>query len=697
MSAQAIEKEAGGGKAKKEKVKSQNKKAKKERSKKKVEEKTGEEKAGDGVSFLPLKEHYKILEEYWVAEPYAKVKIAEIPELGNQRMYFVEEVQLAKGEKSVLGKLIDILAVELEPPASFDVDLREHIVKEARRLAEKYRAVARGLSEESWNRVLYYVERDLVGYGPIEVLMRDYKLEDVSCDGVDRPIHVWHRDYESIPTNIVFRDRDTLREFIVKITHMSGKHISAAFPIVDAMLPGRHRLAATYGEEVSPKGSTFTIRKFRERPFSVVELVETGNIDSWTAAYLWLMIENKMTVMVIGATAAGKTTFLNAIANFFKPGFKIVTIEETPELNLPHENWVQLVSRESYGLGESKVGEISLYDLVRLSLRYRPDYIIVGEVRGSEAFVLFQAMATGHGGMSTMHADSLEAAVRRLTSPPMNVAPAYIPALNVACYVERTILPDGRVGRRMRHLWEVEDYQKYREIVRWDPVRDTHVVVGGSTHAGFVATRLGKSVDEVFEEIERRRQVLEWLKMKGVKDTKDVFIWINRYYMNPKEVYELARSELEQLKVKPAPPIVAPSAPSAHVPVVAPSAAAQVAQPIARPVLAKQTSEVDPLQALRSLPRAIQVRRGAAASEPIMISKEALTVLKALGGLGGVADRETLRSSAGLAYNVYTKAISELAQRRLVEIAVSYSGGSPKVSYRLTELGERQLEALPPE
>ena len=323
-----------------------------------------------GVVLLPVKESYKVIDEYWVTEPFAKVKIVEIPELGNQRAYFVEEVQLTPQERKAVDKLIDILSVELEPPASFEADLREHVVNEARRLAEKYRSSIRGLSEESWSKVIYYIERDLVGYGPIEVLMRDYRLEDISCDGVDRAIHVWHRDYESIPTNIIFTDRDYLREFIVKLTHMAGKHISAAFPIVDAMLPGRHRLAATYGEEVSPKGSTFTIRKFREKPLSIVELVESGNIDSWSAGYLWLMLENRMTMMVIGATAAGKTTLLNAVANFFKPGFKIVTIEETPELNLPHENWVQLVSRESYGLGESSAGEISLYDLVRLSLRY---------------------------------------------------------------------------------------------------------------------------------------------------------------------------------------------------------------------------------------------------------------------------------------------------------------------------------------
>ncbi|MEM2678406.1 MAG: type II/IV secretion system ATPase subunit, partial [Thermofilaceae archaeon] len=285
-------------------------KAKKRKVKK---EKKAEEIPGlvleQGIEFLPVKDEYKIVEEYWVTEPYAKVNIVEIPELGGQKAYYVEEVQLTREERRAVDKLIDILSVELEPPASFDVDLKQHILDQARKLAEKYRGAVH-VPKGSWGKVLYYVERDLVGYGPIEVLMRDYKLEDISCDGVDRPIHVWHRDYESIPTNVVFKDRDALREFIVKLAHMSGKHISAAFPIVDAMLPGRHRLAATYGEEVSPKGSTFTIRKFRERPFSIVELIESGNIDSWTAAYLWMMVENKMTVMVIGATAAGKTTFL---------------------------------------------------------------------------------------------------------------------------------------------------------------------------------------------------------------------------------------------------------------------------------------------------------------------------------------------------------------------------------------------------
>lgn len=660
--------------------KSKAKKAKKEEKEEVLEE---------PVVYLPVQENYRVIDEYWVVEPFAKVKIVEIPEAGNQRAYFVEEVPLTKEEKKAVNKLVDILSVELEPPASFDVDLRQHVIEEARRLAEKYRGSLRGLSEESWGKVIYYVERDLVGYGPIEVLMRDYKLEDISCDGVDRAIHVWHRDYESIPTNIVFRSRDYLREFIVKLAHMSGKHISAAFPIVDAMLPGRHRLAATYGEEVSPRGSTFTIRKFREKPLSIVEMLESGNLDDWTAAYLWLMLENRMTLMVIGATAAGKTTLLNAVANFFKPGFKIVTIEETPELNLPHENWVQLVSRESYGLGETKVGEISLYDLVKVSLRYRPDYIIVGEVRGEEAFVLFQAMSTGHGGMSTMHADSLDRAVKRLTSPPMNVSPAYIPSLNIALLTERTLLPNGSFARRVKHVWEIEDYEKYREIVRWDPVKDVHVVRSESYHVRHIAERTGKSVEYMYKEIEKRRVVLRWMQVKGIKETKEVFTYINKYYLYPEEVYSSAYAELKELNELPKPVKIAPKV---EVEVVAkqPTAKAEVSPPTV-----KVEAPSRPIMQPAYISRKPEIIEGEEKEESVTVepmpslSEEGFAVLKALSVLGGEGDHVSVFSLSSLSKDKFSKAIGELSTKRLVVPTLIYVDGRPSVGYRLTSEGEK--------
>ena len=259
-------------------------------------------------------------------------------------------------------------------------------------------------------------------------------------------MYVWHRKYESMPTNLIFTNETMLDNLIVKLTHMANKHISTAFPLLDAMLPGKDRLAATFKREVSPKGGSFSIRRFREEPFSVVDLVDMGTLNEEIAAYFWLLIENRMTIAVIGGTGAGKTSTLNALASLVKPSMKIVTVEEIPELNLPHENWVQLVARESYGLGVMKTGEVSLFDLVKTSLRYRPDYIVVGEIRGEEAFVLFQALATGHGGLTTLHADSLDYTVKSLTSPPMNVAEPYIPLINVAALVERVQLPNSKAG-----------------------------------------------------------------------------------------------------------------------------------------------------------------------------------------------------------------------------------------------------------
>ncbi len=658
-------------------------KNKEENKRKKKKKKEKDEEKKEAITYLPLQEHYKIVEEYWVTEPYAKVIIAEIPEMGNQRVYFVEEVQLTPEERKAVDKLIDILSVELEPPESFEVELRKHVIEEARRLANKYRKSIRGISDESWDKILYYIERDLLGYGPIEVLMRDYKLEDISCDGVDRAIHVWHRDYESIPTNIVFRDREYLREFIVKLAHMSGKHISAAFPIVDAMLPGRHRLAATFGEEVSPKGSTFTIRKFREKPFSIIDLIDMGNLDSWTAAYLWFLVQNRMTLMVIGATAAGKTTLLNAIANFFKPGFKIVTIEETPELNLPHENWVQLVSRESYGLGETKAGEITLYDLVKVSLRYRPDYIIVGEVRGEEAFVLFQAMSTGHGGMSTMHADSLERAIKRLISPPMNVSPAYIPSLNLALLSERTILPTGKFARRVRYVWEIEDYEKYREIVRWDPATDRHQIVAESYHIKYLAQRLGKTVEEIYEEIARRRIFLEWMRYKGIKETMEVFKNINRYYMNPEETFRQAYSDLRENNALP-PPIK-----------LKPKISVTVAPSI--PIVKKETKISTEKKHKIGNSASIEIplktekekkeKYGNVQQSFLQVDGKEAAIIKALYTLGGEGDHISVQELTGLPKKEFIQAVKVLVNKKYVIPTIIYLDGKPHLGYKLSKSG----------
>jgi flagellar protein FlaI len=243
-----------------------------------------------------------------------------------------------------------------------------------------------------------------------------------------------------------------------------------------------------------------------------------------------------MTIVVIGGTGAGKTSTLNALVSLVKPSMKIVTVEEIPEINLRHDNWVQLVSRESYGLGAYKTGEVSLFDLVKTSLRYRPDYIVVGEIRGEEAFVLFQALATGHGGLTTLHADSLGYTVKRLTSHPMDVADAYIPLLNVAPLVERVKLPATKsggmtFGRRVKTLTEIIDYDNYRTISQWNPVDDTfRVNLAESELLKRIAARNGVPLGSILNEAATRAAFLRTLKAKGIKKNVDLSRQITNYY-----------------------------------------------------------------------------------------------------------------------------------------------------------------------
>lgn len=493
----------------------------------------------------------EIVERYWVKKPFARVTIAKIPELGGAFKYFIEEIPLAKNEKRALDKIIDIVVSELDPTRFSEgiEDLRSALIKEVESLLTKYEKKFRIYGSASKKRLLYYIERELIGFGPLDVLMNDVEIEDISCDGVNTPVFIWHRRYESIPTNLKFIDRKFLDDFIVKLAHRAGKHVSSAFPIVDAMIYGKHRLAASFREEVSPKGSTFTIRKFREEPFSIVDLLALGTISPEMAAYFWVLMEGKTSMLVIGGTGTGKTTLLNAIATLIKPGYKVVTIEETAEINLPIENWVQFISRESYGLSGVDVGRITLFDLVKTSLRYRPDFLIVGEVRGEEAFVLFQAVATGHGGLCTIHGESLDAAIKRLTSPPMNVSENYIPLMNVAVQIERVMLSQEKsktpFGRRVTHVWEIRDFDDYIPIFEWSPAEDTfYGELNNSILLPRLAAKLGVSVDKIFEEIRIRAKLMRWLLDNNIRHFKEVFKYINEYYSNRDKILELIGEEV---------------------------------------------------------------------------------------------------------------------------------------------------------
>mgnify|MGYP000728172650 CR=1 FL=1 len=511
------------------------------------------------IQITPRDPSWRVIESYYVYKPFVKVTIAETPE---GPVYYVEEYGLSLEDKTVLDKLTQILMDEIKPPEKPEEikDLRSYVFEEAKRIADKYRNKL-GLVGTRRLKLLYYIERNLIGYGPIDPLMRDPNIEDISCNGVNIPIYIWHRKYESIPTNITFLDDEYLNEYVMKLAHMAGKHISVAFPIVDAMLPGKHRLAATFGREISVKGPTFTIRKFRERPFSPIELIMGGTMNSIMAAYLWTLLEHAKTALIAGGTGVGKTTMLNAISLFIKPGMKIVSVEDTPELNLPHTNWVQLTSRESYVVGMGGGTEVKLFDLVKLSLRYRPDYIIVGEVRGEEAFVLFQAMAVGHGGLSTLHAETLDYAIKRLTSPPMNIPETYMKLMNLYIHINRVItrIEKGivRVQRRVNVLQEVEDFNKYITVAEWDPRTDQYkVYLERSIHLRDIAVKRGLDLEDIIEEIYRKATILNWMIYRNVTNVWDVSRIIFNYYYDPEAVYKRAVEELHRAGEEIAPEII---------------------------------------------------------------------------------------------------------------------------------------------
>lgn len=481
-----------------------------------------------------VKKGYRIIETYPVVEPFASINIVE-DEVTGKLFYEVYEISLTNEEKEIYKQIYEHMMWEIKPIATLSGDAIEEIRSTARRIMNLFQIRFPRTPSLSWSKINYYIERDFLGYGILDPVFRDRYIEDISCNGPGKPIYVWHRKYESLPTNVVFKTEEELDEYVLKLAHMAGKHISVAYPVLDAILPGGHRVAATYSKEVSTSGSSFTIRKFSESPITIADMINFGTISSELAAYFWLAMDYKMTTLVLGVTGAGKTSTLNALATLLRPTYKVVTIEDTPELRLPLENWVQLVSRPSY-LGGA--GEVSLYQLVRVSLRYRPDVIIVGEVRGDEAYVLFQSIATGHSGITTLHAESIDAAVKRLTSPPMNIPPSYIPLVNVALLIRRVTLVDekGRLrpARKITNVWEIRDFGEYEEVARWDPVKNRfNVRLDNSLVLSKITDLTGKTREELFEELVRRKMLLEWLVATRRTTYKDVATWIQKYYLDP--------------------------------------------------------------------------------------------------------------------------------------------------------------------
>ncbi|MGQ9530346.1 MAG: type II/IV secretion system ATPase subunit [Candidatus Bathycorpusculaceae bacterium] len=488
-------------------------------------------------------------EVYPIKEPYVYAAIVKDPET-QKILYEVVEPTLQKEEERLLKEIKAFLMEELDVNLK-DIETKEkaekYLEEKTREIIKKYRIK---VSQEAVDKLIYYLTRDFIGYGKIDPLMKDHLIEDISADGVNIPIYVWHRLYESLPTNIIFKDEAELNSFIIRLAYLAGKNISIASPILDASLPDGSRVQLTYGNEVTRRGSTFTIRRFRVDPLTISDLITFNTISSDMAAFLWYIIENRASVIVAGGVASGKTTMLNCLSMFIKPEMKIVSVEDTQELNLPHENWIPSVVRLGFGHEDRKGGTITLFDLLKAAVRQRPDYIIVGEVRGEEAYTLFQAMATGHLGMSTIHAESVEAVINRLQSEPMNIPKSLITMINVIMVMTRTEI-EGKPARRVSTTSEVVGLNSKtkniltEEIFRWNPKDDRFTFSG---HSGILEKHMKKmdiSEEDVRREIQRRKTVLEWMVRKGIRRHLEVSNVIREYYANPNRVFQKARVGLK--------------------------------------------------------------------------------------------------------------------------------------------------------
>ncbi len=449
---------------------------------------------------------------HWVNEPFAFV-VVHRDEDAKEYRYRVVEPTMDEFERYVREDLTTVLRnslvyLDLEPE-----DDREAVFSE--RAIELMADHAATVDDGTLQKTLYYLLRDFLEYGAIDPMMRDRNIEDVSCDGSDVPVYVYHREYRDLRTNVAF-DRRRLNSMTVRLAQRAGKQISVSSPLVDASLPDGSRIQLTLGGEVSTRGSNFTIRKFADIPYTPVDLINWNTFSVDQMAYFWLVIENNRSLLFAGGTGSGKTTSLNAVSFFIPPTSKVVSIEDTREIDLPHDNWIQSVTRSSAS-GEGR-GEVSIYNLLQSALRQRPEYLLVGEIRTEQnvALTFFQAMGTGHTAYTTIHADSVETVLSRLQNPPLSIPTQMLQDLDVVNVQRQTFVDDRRVRRNVE-VSELAidptdvDRIATNDVFEWDPRSDVHEQVGDSHVLTGIADDRGWTDDELEAELQARRDLLQYL------------------------------------------------------------------------------------------------------------------------------------------------------------------------------------------
>lgn len=493
-----------------------------------------------------LNPSYTVVESYWTRPGLALIVIAITP--SNEYVYLVFEPSLTPFEKEVLERLFagvrDILILE---DVALDTESKTKALYDAMdAYLERFEIE---LEPNSVHKIRYYLMRNYLGWNILDPLQNDVDIEDISCDGYNTPIFLFHRNYRNIRTSIVFERQEDLDAMVVMLAQKTGKHISISSPIVDTSLSDGSRAQLTYGKTVSSHGSSFTIRKFREVPYSPVDLILNQTFTVEEMVFFWLAVEYNQSILFIGGTASGKTTSLNAVAQFIPHLSKVITIEDTREITLSHQNWLASVTPDVTNVSGGDRASIEMFDLLKAAMRQRPEYILVGEVRGVEAQTLFQAMNTGHTTFSTLHAGSVDSAIHRLENEPLNVPRAMIESLNIVSSQVR-MYREGKQIRRCNEIVEIVGISETNDVIvntvfKYRPDTDTPVYSARSEMFAHIAEISGNDMNWISREQQRRAMVIEAMIDQRIRDYRDVSEILWKYYSMPDKVI----ASLEDLSV----------------------------------------------------------------------------------------------------------------------------------------------------
>ena len=476
---------------------------------------------------------------YCLISPFAFAHIYWDPKI-YELLYKIEEPILDEKEKEDKKEIISAMRNMI----NFDSIVQKNNEALLEYIDERLKIIATGLginmSYESYKKIYYYLCRDFIGFNETEPLIRDYFVEDIECNGSSSPVYLVHRVYRNLKTNLIFNDADLLENFVEKLSQRCGKYISYSNPILDGSLPDGSRVNATYTKDITSKGPTFTIRKFTKNPWTPIQLLAFNTLSPEMLAYLWLLVQHKMNILIAGGTASGKTTLLNAIAFFIPQEARVVSIEDTRELNFARENWLPSVVRASTGI--EKIGEIDLFTLLRSSFRQNPDYVIVGEVRGKEAYVLFQGMASGHASISTIHADSVDTVIKRLKTPPIELSPTLLNVLDCVCIMTHAIV-NKQETRKLKEMVEIIDVTpdgiaRTNTPFVWNPSDNQFYFKKDSKIFQKISKRTGLKMEEIDLEFRRRIQLIHKLHQNKIFSFNKVQGIINEYSKKPKEVLQ---------------------------------------------------------------------------------------------------------------------------------------------------------------